>query len=52
MTYAHQRKPIVALPGTRMPQLEQATVKTPWTGSTTKSDGGIFDRVFGAFGGG
>jgi penicillin-binding protein 1A len=52
MTYAHQGKPIVALPGTRMPQLEQATAKTPWTGSTNKTGTGIFDRVFGALGGG
>jgi penicillin-binding protein 1A len=54
MSYAHRGKPVVPLPGTRMPTLEQANAKVPWTGSTShpEPETPFFDRVFGAFGGG
>jgi penicillin-binding protein 1A len=54
MSYAHRGKPVVPLPGTHMPTLEQANAKVPWTGSTShpEPETPFFDRVFGAFGGG
>jgi hypothetical protein len=54
MSYAHRGRPLIALPGTRMPALEQANAKVPWTGSTSQPEAEtpFFDRVFGAFGGG
>jgi len=54
MSYAHRGKPIIALPGTRMPKLEQADAKVPWTGSTPQPEAEtrFFDRVLGVLGGG
>jgi penicillin-binding protein 1A len=56
MLYAHRDKPSLPLPGTRMPRLEQAVAKLPFTGSTAKADGEtetpFFQRVFGILGGG
>jgi penicillin-binding protein 1A len=54
MNYAHRGKPIMALPGTRMPKLEQADAKVPWAGSTSQPEPEtpFFDRVFGVLGGG
>jgi len=55
MTYAHQDKPPLPLPGTRVPALEGVMARLPWqspqaTGDETASEP-LYRRVFGIFGG-
>jgi hypothetical protein len=51
MTFAHQDKTPLPLPGTRAPWRDQIA-RLPWTAPEAKHDGQpLFQRVLGIFGG-
>ena len=51
MLYAHEKKPSLPLPGTRMPRMQEASAQLPWQPAPREDDTPLFRRVFGIFSG-